>query len=379
MVKKISLLGSTGSIGTSTLRVVRHLKDELKVTALAAHSNIALLAEQIIEFKPQMVAVYDPKAAMELQKQFPDLQMLTGIEGMNACASDNDADIVLASMSGTLGVVPTLAAIEAGKTIALANKEVLVAAGELVMQRVKSKGVKLLPVDSEHSALFQCLEGQDPKSVRRLIITASGGPFRSHTMQQLSEVTLDQALNHPKWKMGPKITIDSSTLMNKGLEVIEAHWLFEIPVSQIDVVVHPQSIIHSMVEHVDGSILAQMGEPDMIVPIQYALTYPERRPGMMKPFDFIRNGRLEFTFPDQEKFRCLSLAYSAIKQGQSLPCYLNAANEVLVGRFLQKQISWLDISQKLETLLQKHTAKPVRNLEAILEIDRIARFEAAAI
>lgn len=375
-MKNIAILGSTGSIGCNALAVARRFPSKFCVKVLAAKSQIDLLEQQAREFKPELIAVFDKEKAQELQKRIPHIEVVAGMEGLEAAASYDSVEQVISAMAGTLGLVPTIAAIRAGKNIGLANKEVLVSGGALVMSLVKEKGITFLPIDSEHSAIFQCLNGERHKSVQRLILTATGGPFRTYTDEQLRSVTVDRALCHPTWKMGPKVTIDCSTLMNKGLEVIEAHWLFNIPLSQIDVVIHPQSIIHSMVEFQDGSILAQMGEPNMIVPIQYAMTYPERQPGAMPPFDFFKNSRLEFMVPDKQRFPCLSLAYQALERGGSLPCYMNAANEVLVDRCLKKDISWHHISEKLGALMKSHSVHKVETLDALLAIDEEARREA---
>jgi len=378
MEKAIAVLGSTGSIGVNTLNVARHLGQEaIRVEVLAALQNIDLLEQQALEFKPSLIVVFDEAKARELQTRLPTYEIMSGMEGLKAAASHPHIHFVVSAITGTLGLVPTLAAIEAGKDVGLANKEALVSGGSLVMSRVKAKGVQLLPIDSEHSAIFQCLEGESKDAIGRLVLTASGGPFRSYHADQLARVTLEDALGHPTWKMGPKITIDCSTLMNKGLEMIEAHWLFGISPEKIDVVVHPQSIIHSLVEFIDGSMLAQLSEPSMTIPIQYALTYPQRVPGTHRPFDFLKHGTLQFLAPDKEKFRCLQLAYDAITVGNSLPCYMNAANEVLVNAFMQKQISWQQIGTKLEDLMQKHSIQNVRTLEDILTIDTQARHEAS--
>ena len=378
-MKKIALLGSTGSIGESTLKVARHLKEKIKVSALAAHSNIDLLEQQAKEFHPEMVAVFDEKKAAELKKRLPHLPVEAGIEGLKAVASYSGANFVVSAISGTAGLLPTIAALEAGKPVGLANKEALVAGGALVMALAKQKEVPIIPIDSEHSALFQCLNGESKKSVHRLILTASGGPFRNFSSEQLQEITPQQALKHPTWAMGPKVTIDCSTLMNKGLEVIEAHWLFDIPVEKISVVIHPQSIIHSMVEFVDNSLLAQMGETSMIVPIQYAITYPERLPGLLKPFDFTKYNTLQFLTPDTDKFRCLQLAFDAIKAGGSAACYMNAANEVLVHGFLEKKIPWTDISKKLEALIDSHALIPIKSIDDVIAVDTEARRQAASV
>ncbi len=377
MRKRIALLGSTGSIGTSALQVVRHLNGELEIAALAAKSNIDLLEKQAKEFSPKVVAVFDEGAALQLQKRIPHIPVLAGVDGLKAVASFSGADFAMLAMTGSAGLEPALAAIGAGKQIGLANKEVLVSAGELVSGLARQKGVELLPVDSEHSALFQCLKGEKMGQVRRLILTASGGPFR--TESDLSRITPEQALAHPNWRMGPKVTIDSSTLINKGFEMIEARWLFDIDPARIEAVIHPQSRIHSCVEFIDGSMLAQMSDPDMILPIQYALTYPERRPGLMPPYDFIKNGTLTFFPPDKEKFRCLKLSIDAMRAGRSYPCFLNAANEVLVDRFLNKKISWIEIGVKLEKLISSHEPQNLLTLEAILEVDSLARKKASCV
>jgi 1-deoxy-D-xylulose-5-phosphate reductoisomerase len=377
--KRISILGSTGSIGRQTLEVVRSLKDQLIVTVLAAGSNIDLLEAQAKEFSPKLIAVFDEDKALELKKRLPQIPVVGGMQGLMEAASFSDVDVVLSAIMGSIGIRPTIEAIRAGKTIALANKEVLVAAGEYVMQLAKEKNVAILPVDSEHSALFQCLRGSEKREVSRLILTASGGPFYRLPQSEMGSITLEKALKHPTWTMGSKVTIDSSTLMNKGLEVIEAHHLFQMPVDKIEVVVHPQSIIHSMVEFIDGSMLAQMSQPTMVVPIQYALTYPARERGIIPPFDFTKHPMLEFIVPEERKFICLELAFEALRQGGSLPCYLNAANEVLVQRFLEKQISWLDISRKLEKLCLSHRVQKPMDLERIFAIDAQAREEAKII
>lgn len=378
-MKRIAILGSTGSIGKSTLDVVRHLGN-VRVTALAAHSTIDILEHQAKEFRPDIIAVYDKTKAGELQKRLPGTEVVGGMEGVIAAASHSGSEMVISAMAGTLGLAPTVAAIQAGKQIGLANKEALVSGGALIMSLAQQHGVNIIPIDSEHCAIFQCLggiNGAHTSTVRRIIITASGGPFRTFSDEQLRHATLEHALKHPTWSMGHKITIDSSTLMNKGLEVIEASWLFNIPVEKIDVVVHPQSIIHSMVEYIDGSIMAQMSVPDMKFPIQYAITYPERTEGMFSPFDFMKHETLQFFAPDTDRFRCLGLAYQAIKTGGTLPCYMNAANEVLVNRFIAKQIAWTDIATKLETLMSRHDVQPAASLAAIMAVDTQARHDAA--
>lgn len=377
-MKKIAILGSTGSIGQSTLKVVDHLgSEELRVVALAAHGSIDLLETQIRRYRPVVVGVFDIEKAQELARRLPDVEIIGGEEGVNAVATCAEADMVVSAISGTRGLIPTVAAITAGKDVALANKEPLVSAGELVTGLAQKHGVSLLPVDSEHSAIFQCLQGEARTGVRRIILTASGGPFRQCTDAQLDHMTAEDALKHPTWDMGPKVTIDCSTLMNKGLELIEAHWLFDVAHDDLDVVVHPQSIIHSMVEFVDGSLLAQMGEPTMVTPIQYALTYPRRLPGMLQPFDFCQHGTLEFYAPDTQRFRCLALAKAAIREGGSFPGYMNAANEVLVHRFLDHQFGWRDIAERLDGLMEHHNKIAVGSIEDVEAIDTIARQDAA--
>jgi len=378
-MKKITILGSTGSIGKNALKVIKHLGEGFEVVALAAHSNIEELEQQAHEFNPQLIAVYDKEKAVELQKRIPNFKVVGGMEGLEEAATHSDVNFVVSAVVGTCGLIPTVSAIKAGKDIALANKESLISGGCLIMSLVRKHGVRLIPVDSEHSAIFQCLHGEEKKTIGRIILTASGGPFRQIPLTDLRKVSAKAALQHPNWKMGPKITIDCSTLMNKGLEMIEAHWLFGVSPEKIDVVIHPQSIIHSMVEFIDGSILAQMSVPNMIVPIQYALTFPERKPGIIKPFDFIQHERLEFTLPDSAKFRCLSHAYTSLQLGKSMPCYMNAANEILVQRFLQEEIGWFDIGEKLEKLMLRHSLCEVDSIETVLEVDKLARREAEAV
>lgn len=338
-MRQLAILGSTGSIGRNCLAVARHLgKEQVSVVALAAGHNIDLLEQQVQEFNPQLVAVYDPEQARELQRRLPNTTIIAGMEGLDAVAVHEQANLVISAISGAIGLRPTLSAIKAGKNIGFANKEVLVSGGELVMSLVRKHGIELIPIDSELTAIFQCLKGESSKTVQRILITASGGPFRNFTDEQLDTVTIDHALNHPNYRMGPKVTIDSSTLMNKGLEMIEAHWLFQVPLDKIEIVVHPQQIIHGMVEFTDNSMLAHMCDPDMLVPIQYAITYPKRYEGSLPPFDFLRNNTLQFAIPDMSKFRCLKLAYEAARSGGSFPCFMNAANEILVHRFLKQEI-----------------------------------------
>lgn len=375
--KKIALLGSTGSIGRSTLKVIRHLKDEFQIVALAAKTNLELLEQQVLEFRPLVVSISDKDLAETFKKRMPQIRVVSEIDGLCEIASMESVDIVVLAMTGMMGLHPMLAAIQSGKQIALANKEILVAGGEFIMQKVRKQKIQLIPIDSEHSALFQCLQGNDQKTVRRLILTASGGPFRTFSLEQLKSITVSQALAHPNWKMGAKITVDSSTLMNKGLELIEAHFLFDCPPKSMDVIVHPESIIHSIVEYQDGAMLAQMSEPDMILPIQFALTYPNRKPGIFSPFSFLKHPQLTFETPDRKKFPCLRLAEEALQIGKSMLCFMNAANEVLVNRFLQGEIRWIDIPNKLEKLMSFHHVIDVITLDAILGVDKDAREKAS--
>lgn len=378
-MKKISLLGSTGSIGRSTLKVVRHLKDQLQITALGARSNLDLLEAQVREFSPKLVAISDSDKAEQFRKRMPQCQVVEGNEGLCEAAAFAEADFTMLAMSGVAGLQPALAAIGAKKQIGLANKEILVCAGELISQCAKKMGVRIFPVDSEHSALFQCLAGNNLKEVRRVILTASGGPFRSRSAKELRQVSIREALAHPSWQMGPKVTIDSSTMMNKGLEIIEARWLFDLLPEQIETVIHPQSIIHSLVEYCDGSILAQMGEPDMVLPIQVALAWPNRSKGLLEPFDFTKARQFTFEPPDRKKFLCLKLAEDSLRAGRSYPCALNAANEILVERFLLGEISWDEIGKRLEKLMSSHNPSDVLTLDAVLAIDSESRQRARSL
>jgi 1-deoxy-D-xylulose-5-phosphate reductoisomerase len=374
--KRISILGSTGSIGCNAIEVIRSHRDQFSIEVLAARSNIDLIEQQVKEFSPKLVAMYDKKQASILSKRIPHVPVLAGMEGLIEAACFSSVDMVLSSITGAVGIKPTVAAIQSGKDIALANKEVLVAAGEYVMSLARENNVRILPVDSEHSAIFQALGSSPNKEISRLVLTASGGPFFSYSQQEKESITKKQALRHPTWSMGAKITIDSSTLMNKGLEVIEAYHLFGVAKEQIDVVIHPQSVIHSMVEFVDGSMLAQMSQPTMLVPIQYAFTYPRRIKGLIPPFDFTKYPKLEFLRLEHGAFPCLDLAFEAMRQGGSMPCYLNAANEVLVQRFLDDQIRWIDISKKLEKLCLSHQIEKNISLDTLLQVDACAREEA---
>jgi 1-deoxy-D-xylulose-5-phosphate reductoisomerase len=372
--KHIVILGSTGSIGRSTLEVIERHADRFRVVGLSAGRNIDLLREQIARYHPLAVAVQREEDARVI-RTFTDGQtmVLAGTDGLIELATHPESEIVLSALVGFAGLVPTYRAILAGKDIALANKETLVIGGELMMQAVREKGVRLLPVDSEHSAILQCLQGEDPASVERLLLTASGGPFRTATADQLASATCEEALKHPTWSMGSKITIDSATLMNKGLEVIEAHWLFGLPPERIAVVVHPQSIIHSMVEFADGSVKAQLGIPDMKLPIQYALFFPERPPTPFQRLDIASVSQLTFHEPDAERFRCLPLAYRALTLGGTAPAVLNAANEVAVQLFLDRRISFPAIADIIEDELDAHTPMVSPTMADLVRIDRATR------
>ena len=369
-MKKIAILGSTGSIGTQTLDVIRNHGD-IEVTAMAAGSNIVLLEQQIREFKPQIVCVWDEKKAKELKQAVTDLavRVVWGMEGLLEVATEKNAEIVVTAIVGMIGIRPTIAAMEAGKDIALANKETLVTAGHIIMPLARQKGVKILPVDSEHSAIFQCLNGEDKREVHKILLTASGGPFRGRTREEMATVQVKDALKHPNWSMGKKITIDSSTMVNKGLEVMEAKWLFGVEMDHVEVVVQPKSVIHSMVEFEDGVVMAQLGTPDMKLPIQYALYYPHRRflPG--KRLDFWTLNEISFEKPDFENFKALGLAYEAGKIGGTLPTVFNAANEYAVNEFLNRRISYLEIVDMIEKAMETHKIVESPNVEAILETE----------
>lgn len=369
-MKKIAILGSTGSIGTQTLEIVREQGD-LLVTALAAGSNIALLEEQIREFRPALVSVWDESSAKELRLRTADLQVevLWGMEGLLAVAAEPESEILVTAIVGMLGIRPTIAAIEAGKTIALANKETLVTAGHLIMPLAKEKNVRILPVDSEHSAIFQSLDVSKGNRIEKILLTASGGPFRGKTKSELSQIEVEDALKHPNWTMGRKITIDSSTLVNKGLEVMEAKWLFDVELSQIEVVVHPQSVIHSAVEYEDGAVIAQLGTPDMRLPIQYALYYPKRRPLSGKRLDLFSLGQLTFEKPDTDTFLGLALAYEAMRRGGNIPTVYNAANEKAVSLFLERKISYPQITEIIAFCMEQIPLIEMPGLEQILETE----------
>lgn len=376
-MKGVSILGSTGSIGCNTLKVVRHLGD-IRVTAMAAGRNMAKFAEQIAEFKPDLVSCTDEICAEQLERELhernvPAPKIELGEGGLVNVATHPEAETVVSATVGAVGFVPTLRAIEAGKRIALANKETLVMAGELMTEAARRSGAEILPVDSEHNAIHQCLRGERRDEVKRLILTASGGPFRTKTKEEIARATREEALNHPNWKMGEKITIDSATLMNKGLEVIEAKWLFGFEADQISVIVHPQSVVHSMVEMVDGSIIAQLGVTDMKHPIQYALTWPDRKPNVLEPLNIGKLSELTFEEPDLERFPCLGLAYEALKAGGTMPAVLNAANEVAVQAFLDGKISLDRIAVINESVMREHTPTAANSLEDVVAADEWAR------
>ena len=376
-MKAISILGSTGSIGCNTLQVIDHLGDT-RVVAMAAGRNIAKFAGQVARYKPELVSCIDDAGAEELERELHRLnaavpRIEAGEAGLVAVATHSEAATLVSATVGAVGFVPTLRAIEAGKRVALANKETLVMAGELMTAAAARSGAEILPVDSEHNALHQCLRGERHAEVKRLILTASGGPFRTKTKEEIATATRAEALKHPNWDMGEKITIDSATLMNKGLEVIEAKWLFGFDADQISVVVHPQSVIHSMIEMIDGSIIAQIGVTDMKHPIQYALTYPDRRPNVLPPLDLTAISRLDFEEPDLDRFPCLDLAYKALRTGGTMPAVLNAANEVSVRAFLDGSISVPEIAQVNAGVMQAHTAEAVADLDTVLRVDRWAR------
>ena len=375
-MKTVTVLGATGSIGRRTLELVAAFPDQFRVGGLAARgANLEPLKAQIAAHRPRAVALLDPAAVDRLRRELPAPapELLAGAEGLAALARDVDADVVVSALVGGAGLLPTLAAIRAGRTVALANKEPLVMAGALMTRAARERGVRLLPVDSEHSAIFQCLAGAQPREVRRLLLTASGGPFRGWGVEALERVTVEQALRHPTWRMGAKITIDSATLMNKGLEVIEARWLFDMPLERVDVVVHPQSIVHSLVEFIDGSVLAQLGMPDMGIPILYALSYPDRLPCPAPALDLCRVGTLSFEAPDPDAFRCLALARRAGQAGGGAPVVLNAVNEIAVAGFLDGRCGFMDIPRLIADALDALGGTAVEDLEACLELDAEAR------
>jgi len=374
LMKKITLLGSTGSIGKQTLEVIERFPEELSVFALSAHSNVELLSQQIAKFKPRFAVLTDQKFYEALKgKVSQPTQLLFGNEGLQQIVSQPEVNLVVDALVGAAGLLPCLDAIAAGKDIALANKEVLVMAGQLVTKECREKNVRLIPIDSEHSGMLQCLSAGKISEVEKLIITASGGPFLNTPVEELKKVTTQQALNHPTWRMGKKITIDSATLMNKALEIIEAHWLFGIEPEKIKVLIHPQSIVHSLVEFQDGSIIAQLAPPDMRLPIEYALFYPKRMPKVINYLDLSSVDKLTFQEVDLNKFKAVTFAYQVLKQGGTAPAVLNAANEMAVNLFLQEKLSFIRITELIEEVLSRQRVEPNPNLEVILEKDRWAR------
>ncbi len=378
-MKSIAILGSTGSVGATTLDIVSRFPERFRVVAMAAGYNLDLMAEQVRRFQPELVSVATPELARELAARVRPKRpvILSGTEGAMAVATHPQAELVMSALVGALGLRPTLAAIRSGKDIAFANKEVLVIAGELMTRAVRQYGVRLLPVDSEHNAIFQCMQGRPDSTVKRIILTASGGPFREWPAERFAWITVKEALKHPTWRMGNKITIDSATLMNKGLEVIEAHWLFDLDPEQISVVIHPQSIIHSMVELVDGSVIAEMAIADMAIPIAFALAYPERLElTHLKPLSLVDHVNLVFEEPDLTRFPCLRLGYEALRAGGTMAACLNAANEELVAGFLAGHTRFIDIPRHLETVMQRHRNYEARTLEDLLETDQWARLAA---
>jgi 1-deoxy-D-xylulose-5-phosphate reductoisomerase len=378
-MKQVAILGSTGSIGQNTLRVIESLDGAFRVVALGAGSNTTLLAEQIERHRPSVVSVIDEESAARLRSELKARDILTvphigiGVDGLSEVSTCEGAEIVIGAVVGALGLLPTLRALEAGRRVALANKETLVVAGELMTRAAEASGAELLPVDSEHNALHQCLRGEHRHELKRLILTASGGPFRTSAPEAIENATPAAALRHPTWRMGDKITIDSATLMNKGLEVIEAHWLFDCSAQEIDVIVHPQSIVHSMIELIDGSIIAQMGVTDMRHAIQYALTYPARCETSLPRLDLAGLARLDFYPPDADRFPCLTIAYRALRAGGTMPAVLNAANEIAVAAFLDERIRFGDIPRLIAAACDAHTPQPAKNLEAVLSADAWAR------
>ncbi|TBL77764.1 1-deoxy-D-xylulose-5-phosphate reductoisomerase [Paenibacillus thalictri] len=376
-MKRIAILGSTGSVGTQTLDVIAHHPERFTVEGIAGGTNLPLLIEQAKRFKPRKVSVSTKALADELRLHISEAEVLYGEAGLTEIAAGTDADFVVTAVVGSQGLRPTLAAIDAGKQIGLANKETLVSAGHIVTDLARKRGVKLLPIDSEHSAIFQCLNGESHERIRKITLTASGGSFRDRTRDELQHVTVQDALKHPNWSMGAKITIDSASMVNKGLEVIEAHWLFGLPYDRIDVLIHPESIVHSFVEFTDHSIIAQMGNPDMRVPIQYALTYPDRLETPSKPLDLTETGKLVFRKMDFERFPCLRMAYDSGRAGGTMPTVYNAANEVAVSRFLNGDIGFLQIEHVIEQVLSQHAAVAAPDLESIMAADQWARTAAS--
>jgi 1-deoxy-D-xylulose-5-phosphate reductoisomerase len=380
-MKRLAVLGSTGSIGVNTLHIVRQFPERFEIISLSAGANIQLLKQQILQFRPKVVSVLNKELSEALRRDLPDIsvEIVHGVEGLIQVATHPEVDQVVSAIVGAVGLIPTLSAIKTGKTIALANKEPLVMAGKIVMEEAKKSNTRIFPVDSEHSAIFQALLGHQKEDIHRLILTASGGPFLNLPLSRLHEVTVKEALSHPHWEMGKKITIDSASLMNKGLEVIEAHWLFDIPVEKIVVQIHPQSVVHSMVEYIDGSVVAQMGITDMRIPISYALSFPQRLPLNLPPLNLSQCGGLTFLPPDPERFPCLQLAYHSIQIGETMPSILNAANEVAVNAFLEGSIKFTEIPFLLRRVMEDHEVKRINTIEDILRADHWARERAKAI
>jgi 1-deoxy-D-xylulose-5-phosphate reductoisomerase len=375
-MKRIAILGSTGSIGVSALKVIESDPEEYKAVALAAGNNVDLLFEQILRFQPLVAAVSKEDSAIALRERLKgrsNTDVLFGVKGFSELAALNEADAVISAMSGASGLVPTHEAVKAGKKLALANKETMVMAGAIIMDLAKSMNVNILPIDSEHSAVFQSLQGHTREDLKKIILTASGGPFRNLSIAEMEKVTPDLALRHPNWNMGRKITIDSATLMNKGLEVIEAKWLFNLTMDQIDILVHPESIIHSMVEYLDGSVIAQLGIPDMMTPISYALSYPRHRKTILPPLRLEDVGRLTFEKPDMSRFKCLNLAFNAINTGESMPAVMNGANEIAVESFLNGRIGFLQIPVLIERIMDRHNIFHPAVIEDVMEADAWAR------
>jgi len=379
-MKRLAILGSTGSIGVNTLQIVSQFPERFEVVSLSAGLNTSLLKEQILRFRPKMVSVLNKELSESLRRELPhvDFEIVYGVEGLIQVATRPEIDQVVSAIVGAVGLIPTLSAIKTGKTVALANKESLVMGGKIMMEEARRNHAQILPIDSEHSAIFQSLLGHRKEDVRHLVLTASGGPFLKLPVSRLHDVTVQEALNHPRWEMGKKITIDSASLMNKGLEVIEAHWLFDIPIEKIMVLIHPQSVVHSMVEYVDGSIVAQMGITDMKIPISYALSFPERLNLSLPSLDLSKSEGLTFSTPDPQRFRCLALAYESIKRGETAPAVLNAANEVAVSAFLDGSIKFTEIPLLLQRVIEEHEVKSVHTIEDILKADHWARERAKA-
>jgi 1-deoxy-D-xylulose-5-phosphate reductoisomerase len=380
-MKRLAILGSTGSIGVNTLDIVRQFPEQFEIVGLSAGLNIQLLKQQILQFRPKVVSVLNKELSELLQRELSGatIQIVHGVEGLIQVAAHPEVDQVVSAIVGAVGLIPTLSAIKTGKAIALANKEPLVMAGKIVIEEAKQNHAQILPVDSEHSAIFQALLGHQREDVHRIILTASGGPFLNLPIERLQEVTVKEALNHPRWEMGRKITIDSASLMNKGLEVIETHWLFDVPVEKITVQIHPQSVVHSMVEYVDGSIVAQMGITDMRIPISYALSFPQRLRLSLPRLDLFQKGGLTFFPPDPERFPCLKLAYQSIEIGETMPAILNAANEVAVNAFMEGSLKFTEIPLLIRRVMEEHEVKSVHTIEDILRADHWARERSKAI